>query len=47
MAVHRIYTYFSKFDGSPVLVVVFSINFLLIFCAVLNLPGLFIGIYFL
>ena len=47
MAVRRICTYFSKFDGSLVLVGVFSINFLLIFYAVLNLLGLFFGLYFL
>ena len=47
MAVRRICTYFSKFDGSLVLVGVFSINFLLIFYAALNLLGLFFGLYFL
>ena len=47
MAVHRSCMYFSKFDRSPILVGVFSISFLRIFYVVLNLLGLFFGIYFL
>ena len=46
MAVHKIDMYFSIFVGSLILVVVFSIRFLLLFYVVLNHVLLFLGISF-